>query len=128
MEQDRGGEPTLVRLEPSRTERRRHLRKYAEGELPEDRSFYFRGPEGKLNLRAHNLILFMDLGRRRRRRHLAVSPAPRRDLALAAAGNQGRGRWPTQAAAIERNQQLDAAASRRKMRELIEATYTLPAQ
>ena len=31
-------------------------------------------------------------------------------------------------AAIERNQQLDAAASRRKMRELIEATYTLPAR
>jgi hypothetical protein len=30
-------------------------------------------------------------------------------------------------AAVERNQQLDAAASRRKMRELIEATYTLPA-
>ena len=34
----------------------------------------------------------------------------------------------TQAAAIERNQELDAAASRRKLRELIEATYTLPAQ
>ncbi|HET9448111.1 MAG TPA: hypothetical protein VFO35_17730, partial [Steroidobacteraceae bacterium] len=31
------------------------------------------------------------------------------------------------AAAIERNQTLDAAASRKKMRELIEATYTLPA-
>jgi HAD superfamily hydrolase (TIGR01484 family) len=34
--------PLLVHLEPSRTERRRHLRKYAEGELPPDRSFYFR--------------------------------------------------------------------------------------
>jgi hypothetical protein len=32
-----------------------------------------------------------------------------------------------QVAAVERNRQLDAAASRRKMRELIEATYTLPA-
>jgi hypothetical protein len=32
-----------------------------------------------------------------------------------------------QVAAVERNQQLDAGASRRKMRELIEATYTLPA-
>ena len=53
--------PMLVNLEPSRTERRRHLRKYAEGQLPDDRSFYFRGPEGKLKLRAHNLILFMDL-------------------------------------------------------------------
>ena len=27
----------------------------------EDRSFYFRGPEGKLKLRAHNLIVFIDL-------------------------------------------------------------------
>ncbi len=61
MEQVAADASTLLRVEPSRTERRRHLRKYAEGELPEDRSFYFRGPEGKLNLRAHNLILFMDL-------------------------------------------------------------------
>ncbi|HEV8330956.1 MAG TPA: HAD-IIB family hydrolase, partial [Steroidobacteraceae bacterium] len=122
-----GGEPTVVRLEPSRTERRRHLRKYAEGELPEDRSFYFRGPEGKLNLRAHNLILFMDLADGVddetwlfHLRRGEISQWLRRgikDEPLA-----------TQAAAIERNQQLDAAASRRKLRELIEATYTLPAQ
>jgi len=32
------------------------------------------------------------------------------------------------AAAIEHNQKLDAGSSRRRMRELIEATYTLPAQ
>jgi hypothetical protein len=118
--------PTLLRVEPSRTERRRHLRKYAEGELPEDRSFYFRGPEGKLNLRAHNLILFMDLADGvddetwlfHLRKH-EISQWLRegiKDEPLAA-----------QAAAVERNQQLDAAASRRKMRELIEATYTLPA-
>jgi HAD superfamily hydrolase (TIGR01484 family) len=120
------GAASVVRLEPSRTERRRHLRKYAEGELPEDRSFYFRGPEGKLNLRAHNLILFMDLADGVDDEtwlfHLhrgEISQWLRRaikDETLAA-----------QAASIERNQQLDAAASRRKMRELIEATYTLPA-
>jgi HAD superfamily hydrolase (TIGR01484 family) len=123
----KGGEPTLVRLDPSRTERRRHLRKYAEGELPEDRSFYFRGPESKLNLRAHNLILFMDLADGVddetwlfHLRSGEISQWLRRgikDETLA-----------TQAAAIERNQQLDAAASREKLRELIEATYTLPAQ
>lgn len=44
---------------PSRTERRRHTRKYAEGELPPDRSFYFRGPQGRLNLRAQNLAIFL---------------------------------------------------------------------
>jgi hydroxymethylpyrimidine pyrophosphatase-like HAD family hydrolase len=45
----------------SRAERRRHQRKYAEGELGVDKSFYFRGPDGKLNLRAQNLILFLQL-------------------------------------------------------------------
>ncbi|MGH8238408.1 MAG: HAD-IIB family hydrolase, partial [Steroidobacteraceae bacterium] len=119
--------PTLVRVEPSRTERRRHLRKYAEGALPEDRSFYFRGPAAKLNLRAHNLIQFMDLG-----------DGVDDDTWLFHLRQGEVSRWlrqgikdetlATQAAAIERNQQLDAAASRRKMRELIEATYTLPAQ
>jgi len=51
----------MVEVIPCRTQRRRHIRKYAEGELPPDRSFYFRGPEGKLNLRAQNLILFMQM-------------------------------------------------------------------
>ena len=46
---------------PPRSERLRHIRKYAEGELPQHRSFFFQGPEGKLNLRAQNLILFMQL-------------------------------------------------------------------
>jgi hypothetical protein len=32
-----------------------------EGELGIDKSFYFRGPEGKLNLRAQNLMVFMQL-------------------------------------------------------------------
>jgi hypothetical protein len=40
----------------------RHSRKYAEAELPEDRSFYFRGPDHKLNLRAQNLKLFVQIG------------------------------------------------------------------
>jgi hypothetical protein len=121
------GAPTVVHVEPSRTERRRHLRKYAEGELPEDRSFYFRGPAGKLNLRAQNLIQFMNLGDGVDDEtwlfHLQRGEMSRwlregiKDEPLAA-----------QAAAIERNRQLDAGASRRKLRELIESNYTLPAQ
>jgi hypothetical protein len=121
------GPPAVVRVEPSRTERRRHLRKYAEGELPEDRSFYFRGPEGKLNLRAQNLIQFMELG-----------DGVDDDTWLFHLRQGEISRWlrqgikdeplANQAAAIEKNGQLDAAASRKKMRELIEATYTRPAQ
>ncbi|HVX59830.1 MAG TPA: HAD hydrolase family protein [Pirellulales bacterium] len=53
--------PLTVWLPTNRTERRRHSRKYAEGLLIPERSFYFRGPEGRLNLRAYNLILFLHL-------------------------------------------------------------------
>ncbi|MBX9582995.1 MAG: HAD-IIB family hydrolase [Gemmataceae bacterium] len=55
------GEAVRVTTEPPKTERKRHSRKYAEGNLGPDRSFYFRGPEGKLNLKAHNLLLFLQM-------------------------------------------------------------------
>jgi len=117
--------PLLVHLEPSRTERRRHLRKYAEGELPPDRSFYFRGPEGKLKLRAHNLILFMDLADGvddvTWRYHLERGEVSHwigehiKDPALA-----------EQIAVIERDGASSPADSRQRVRTAIEALYTLP--
>jgi len=56
-------EPGLFSLHlPARADgSRRHRRKYAEGELDPERSFYFRGPKGKLKLRAQNLEIFMQL-------------------------------------------------------------------
>ncbi len=53
----------MQRCKPMKSQRQhhRHRRKYAEGQLPPDRSFYFRGPAGSLNLRAQNLILFCQL-------------------------------------------------------------------
>jgi len=53
--------PVWFRSHVPRAELRRHRRKYAEGELPPDQSFYFRGPEGKLNLRAQNLNVFLQM-------------------------------------------------------------------
>jgi len=53
--------PVQFRTVPPRAERQRHVRKYMEGELGKDKSFYFRGPEGKLNLRAQNLRIFIQL-------------------------------------------------------------------
>ncbi|HET9605791.1 MAG TPA: DUF87 domain-containing protein, partial [Nitrospira sp.] len=53
--------PERLLMAVPRAERQRHRRKYAEGELPPERSFYFRGPDGKLNLRAQNLIMFRQL-------------------------------------------------------------------
>lgn len=47
-----------VRVHPSAVQMRRHKRKYAEGRLAPETSFFFKGPHGKLNLRAHNLMMF----------------------------------------------------------------------
>jgi HAD superfamily hydrolase (TIGR01484 family) len=53
--------PFVFRSAVPRIERRRHRRKYAEGELAPDLCFYFRGPEGKLNLKAQNLGIFVQI-------------------------------------------------------------------
>jgi len=56
-----GAPPVRFRIAEPSADRRRHQRKYAEGELGEDKSFYFRGPDGRLNLRAQNLELFSQI-------------------------------------------------------------------
>ena len=114
-------------LEPSRTDRRRHLRKYAEGSLGEDRSFFFRGPEGKLKLRAYNLIVFLELGdgvddetwlyHWRRGDVSSWLRSCVKDEPLA-----------ERIAIAEREMPDDAAGSRKRVRELIEEIYTLPAE
>jgi HAD superfamily hydrolase (TIGR01484 family) len=121
----REGDPVRVRINPSRTERRRHTRKYAEGELPPDRSFYFRGPDGKLNLRAQNLILFLQLADGvddvTWQFHLSQSDYSRwfreriKDDDLAA-----------EAEAIEQTADLTPAESRDRIRKVVEKRYTLP--
>lgn len=58
---DTGDPPYAVQAIKPQQHRNRHVRKYAEGELGEDISFYFRGPDNRLNLRAHNLMMFAQL-------------------------------------------------------------------
>jgi hydroxymethylpyrimidine pyrophosphatase-like HAD family hydrolase len=57
----RTGEAHCLDIQMAHAERKRHMRNYAYGELGEDRSFYFRGPQQKLNLRAQNLMLFLQI-------------------------------------------------------------------
>jgi hypothetical protein len=57
----RAGAATLIEPIRPRQAHKRHTRKYAEGTLGEDKSFYFRGPEGALNLRAQNLMMFLQI-------------------------------------------------------------------
>lgn len=102
------------------------MRKYAEGSLPEDRSFYFRGPQGKLRLRAPNLILFLDLADGvddetwlfHLKRH-EVSEWLRKGIRDDSIADE--------VAQIERQREIDPQEARQRIRELIEARYTLPA-
>ncbi|MGH7833045.1 MAG: phosphoglycolate phosphatase, partial [Candidatus Binatia bacterium] len=120
-----GGEPFVFAVAPNRTQRRRHQRKYAEGELPEERSFYFKGPNGRLNLRAQNLILFTQLGEgvddETWLHHLRRGDYSRwfrekiKDEGLA-----------EEAAAVESTPGVSAGESRRMVKQMIEKRYTLP--
>jgi hydroxymethylpyrimidine pyrophosphatase-like HAD family hydrolase len=123
----RGEAPRRVRIAPSRTERHRHTRKYAEGELPPERSFFFRGPEGKLNLRAQNLILF-----------LQIAEGVDDQTWLHHLGQGDYSHWfremikddelASEAQAVEQNAELSPAESRERICEAVERRYTLPAK
>ncbi|MBI1917666.1 MAG: HAD-IIB family hydrolase [Planctomycetes bacterium] len=121
-----GEAPLRMRVAPCKAERRRHTRKYAEGELPPERSFYFTGPEGKLHLRAQNLFLFAQMAEGiddvTWLHHLTNGDYSRwfreriKDEELAA-----------DAEGVERMNNRDAAESRKLIRQVIERYYTLPA-
>lgn len=105
----------------------RHARKYAEGELGEDISFYFRGAENKLNLRAQNLMLFGQIAEgvdaetwehhRRAREYSAWFRDVIKDDELA-----------REAADIEADARLDADESRKRILAAISRRYTAPAR
>ncbi len=115
-----------VKVQPCRQEHRRHRRKYAEGELEADRSFYFRGPEGELNLRARNLNTFLQLAdgvdtatwvfHLKRGDYSKWLRSALKDIELA-----------DEVAAIECNNRMKDGQSRQRVKELIEQRYTAPA-
>jgi HAD superfamily hydrolase (TIGR01484 family) len=120
------GAPITFRIAPARAERQRHVRKYAEGELGPDRSFYFRGPDDRLNLRAQNLAVFVQLADGvdddTWRYHLRNGHYSR--WFREAIKNDG---LADDAVAIEREDDLPARESRARIRAAIEQRYTLPA-
>ncbi|MBV9718106.1 MAG: HAD hydrolase family protein [Candidatus Eremiobacteraeota bacterium] len=54
-------EAVLAEPWPPQSKKTRHRRKYAEGDLAPEKSFFFQGPDGKLNLRANNLTIFAQI-------------------------------------------------------------------
>jgi hydroxymethylpyrimidine pyrophosphatase-like HAD family hydrolase len=57
----RRSQARIFNIAPTRFEHRRHRRKYAEGDVGEEHSFFFNGQERKLNLKAQNLVLFAQI-------------------------------------------------------------------
>jgi hypothetical protein len=53
--------PEFVKPRAPAVKMERHTRKCAEGELGEDKSFYFRGPDNALNLRAQSLRILLQI-------------------------------------------------------------------
>jgi hypothetical protein len=118
-----GAGPQVIRTIPGRGERRRHRRKYAEGDVGPDRSFYFRGPAGKLKLRAQNLIVFLQMAegvddetwlyhlRQREYSHWFLEFIKDEELAA-------------EAARIEAEPEITAEESRKQIQAAIEQRYT----
>lgn len=117
-------EPLRMKVIPARADRLRHLRKYAEGNLG-PKSFVFRGPEGKLRLRAQNLVSFCDIAagvddgtwsfhlRRGDYSRWFREVVKDEDLAR-------------EVAAIEKADRLPSDESRRFVRDVVDRRYMLP--
>jgi hydroxymethylpyrimidine pyrophosphatase-like HAD family hydrolase/energy-coupling factor transporter ATP-binding protein EcfA2 len=115
---------TRFDIAPTTFVHRRHRRKYAEGDLGAE-SFYFRGPGERLNLRAQNLALFVQLAdgvdeetweyHRQKKHYSKWFRQAIKDDDLA-----------NDAESIEMDPSLDCPDSRRAIREAIEKRYTVP--
>ncbi len=119
-------EAIVIHTHQPRAERKRHSRKYAEGNLGPERSFYFRGPKNKLNLKAQNLHVFLQLAdgvdgetwefHRKNGDFSKWVRAQIKDEALA-----------DELCEIEANKSAKPNDSRAAVRAAIESRYTLPA-
>lgn len=118
--------PVKLDVTPAKAERRRHQRKYAAGELIYEEHFVFRGPNETLNLRAQNLIVFLQMAEgiddETWTWHLERGDYTNwfrhviKDDDLADAAEK-----------IAATKKLPPARSREKIRDEVEKRYTLPA-
>jgi HAD superfamily hydrolase (TIGR01484 family) len=121
------GGPRYVKVKLAANQLRRHRRKYAAGELGEDKSFYFRGSHGQLNLRAQNMNMFVQIAEgidddtwmfhlsRGDYSHWLNEKVKDKELAEIVAG-------------IEAKHNLSAADSKQGVIEAVRSHYTAPAE
>jgi hydroxymethylpyrimidine pyrophosphatase-like HAD family hydrolase len=117
------GRAVRFRSIPPEGERRRHVRKYAEGDLGPDKSFYFRGPDARLNLRAQNLNVFLQVADgvddETWLHHLR-----RRDVSRWFRDAIKSAELAEEAARVETDADLPPRASRERIREAVERRFT----
>jgi hypothetical protein len=117
--------PIHIKTAQGSQERRRNIRNYAVGELSPEQSFYFRGPDSKLNLRAQNLQTFLQLAEgvdeATWMHHLHKGDYSAWFKSMIKDDELGR-----QAAEIEQTKSASAEETRRKIKEAVESRYTAP--
>lgn len=118
--------PATVKAIEPRQSLKRHSRKYAEGQLDEAGSFYFKGPDNAMNLRAHNLMIFAQMAEgiddKTWEHHLRAGDYSEwfrhqiRDKDLA-----------RETAVAEKDETLSAQESRERVLDAVRRRYTAPA-
>jgi hypothetical protein len=115
--------PVVITVDKPAHALKRHIRKYAEGTLGEDRSFYFTGPSRTLHLRAQNLLTFLQIGdgvdETTYRFHLANA-----DFSTWLRKSIKDDDLADEVAQIEAQQELTFDEARRLIRTVIERRYT----
>jgi hydroxymethylpyrimidine pyrophosphatase-like HAD family hydrolase len=119
-----GVNPFIAVVVPARSERLRHLRKYADGDLG-PKSFFFRGPGARMNLRAQNLVSFAEM-----------AAGVDEDTWLYHLRRGDYSRWLNTAikdddladevAAVEQASHLTSPESRQMVRDAIDRRYMIP--
>lgn len=94
--------------------------------MGEEASFYFRGPKNEMNLRAHNLTMFLQIAEgiddRTWEHHLR-----RGDYSKWFEERIGDEELAGEAAGIEEDRSLSPAESRQRLAEAVRRRYTAPA-
>lgn len=118
------GLPFSMQPERGRAERLRHVRKYAEGDL-RWHSFYFRGPDGRHNIKAQNLAIFCQIAEGIDEQTWMFQ-LRRGDYSRWFRGAIKDAHLADEAQRIEQRQDLTPVQTRALIRELVLARYTLP--